>query len=173
MIKKLTPGFRSYIWGGTRLKTEYGKDTDLDFLAESWEYQGGNVLIKLIDAREPLSVQVHPDDAYARVNEGGGKGKTELWVMLDAAIGADAWIALLDHRKFRLEIIGLFPGTGWIDEVRIAVSRIVPANLDFMLTIFTICWEQVRDGFESWGAVLASEKTWQELLEGALPGKET
>lgn len=42
------------------------------------------ILIKLIDARKNLSVQVHPDDAYARKYEGGQLGKTELWYVLDA-----------------------------------------------------------------------------------------
>ena len=42
------------------------------------------LLIKLIDARDRLSIQVHPDDAYARTH-GGGFGKTEMWVILDAA----------------------------------------------------------------------------------------
>ena len=44
-------------------------------------------LIKLIDAGKDLSVQVHPDDAYAQAHE-GGFGKTEVWYVLDAAEGA-------------------------------------------------------------------------------------
>ncbi len=39
------------------------------------------LLIKFIDARDTLSIQVHPDDAYA----GKGNGKTELWVVLEAS----------------------------------------------------------------------------------------
>ncbi len=46
------------------------------------------VLIKLIDARKDLSVQVHPDDDYAREHENGSQGKTEMWYVLDAAKGA-------------------------------------------------------------------------------------
>lgn len=42
------------------------------------------LLLKLIDARERLSVQVHPGDAYAARHEGGKRGKTEAWVILDA-----------------------------------------------------------------------------------------
>ncbi len=42
------------------------------------------ILIKLIDAKEDLSVQVHPDDAYAREHEGGSLGKSEMWYVLDA-----------------------------------------------------------------------------------------
>ncbi|MCD7750968.1 MAG: class I mannose-6-phosphate isomerase [Lachnospiraceae bacterium] len=43
------------------------------------------ILIKLIDAKEDLSVQVHPDDDYAREHENGSLGKTEMWYVLDAA----------------------------------------------------------------------------------------
>lgn len=41
------------------------------------------VLIKLIDAARDLSIQVHPDDAYARAHE-GQNGKTEMWYVLSA-----------------------------------------------------------------------------------------
>jgi mannose-6-phosphate isomerase len=42
------------------------------------------LLTKLIDARRSLSVQVHPDDAYARRVEGQPNGKTECWYILEA-----------------------------------------------------------------------------------------
>ncbi len=42
------------------------------------------ILIKLIDAKKNLSVQVHPDDEYAMINENGSLGKTEMWYVLDA-----------------------------------------------------------------------------------------
>ncbi|PHV69370.1 mannose-6-phosphate isomerase [Sporanaerobium hydrogeniformans] len=45
------------------------------------------ILIKLIDAKDHLSVQVHPDDAYAIANE-GDLGKTEMWYVLEAEPGA-------------------------------------------------------------------------------------
>lgn len=34
---KLTPAFKDYLWGGTKLKTEFNKKTDLPMVAESWE----------------------------------------------------------------------------------------------------------------------------------------
>lgn len=40
------------------------------------------LLIKLLDAQRDLSVQVHPDDAYARAHENGEQGKTEMWYVL-------------------------------------------------------------------------------------------
>ena len=42
------------------------------------------ILVKLIDAKKNLSIQVHPDDEYAKVNENGQNGKIELWYILDA-----------------------------------------------------------------------------------------
>ena len=43
------------------------------------------ILIKFIDAKKDLSVQVHPDDEYARIYENGQLGKTEMWYVLDAS----------------------------------------------------------------------------------------
>lgn len=48
------------------------------------------VLIKLIDAKESLSVQVHPDDRYAIAKE-HDLGKTEMWVVLDCEEGASLY----------------------------------------------------------------------------------
>ena len=42
------------------------------------------VLVKLIDAKRDLSVQVHPSDEYAREHENGQNGKTEMWYVMDA-----------------------------------------------------------------------------------------
>ncbi|MBR1591949.1 MAG: class I mannose-6-phosphate isomerase [Ruminococcus sp.] len=119
MIFKLKPVGKDYIWGGCRLKNEYGKNIPLSPLAETWEcsvhpdgestadegefsgktlknilslhpeYCGTNnkdgmpLLIKLIDAADNLSVQVHPDDEYAMLHE-NQNGKTEMWYVLDA-----------------------------------------------------------------------------------------
>ena len=62
-------------------------------LSELWKEQPelfGNtgldrfpLLIKIIDAKADLSIQVHPDDAYAMKNENGSLGKTECWYILD------------------------------------------------------------------------------------------
>lgn len=113
---KLNPVFKDYIWGGDKLKSLYHKKSNLDVVAESWELsthkdgqctiaegsyadttlasfikeKGGDelpILIKLIDAKDNLSVQVHPDDTYALKNE-GDFGKTEMWYVLEAEEGA-------------------------------------------------------------------------------------
>jgi mannose-6-phosphate isomerase len=61
---------------GTRTAARYGADFPL--------------LAKFIDAADRLSIQVHPDDAYAHSREAhtGFHGKTEAWYILDAAPGA-------------------------------------------------------------------------------------
>ena len=46
------------------------------------------LLVKIIDAKDDLSIQVHPDDAYAGENENGSLGKTECWYILDCPEGA-------------------------------------------------------------------------------------
>lgn len=46
------------------------------------------LLVKIIDAKDDLSIQVHPDDTYAKVNENGSLGKTECWYVLDSRDGA-------------------------------------------------------------------------------------
>ena len=47
-----------------------------------------SILVKLIDAGENASIQVHPDDEYAHIHENGENGKAEMWYVLDA--GEDA-----------------------------------------------------------------------------------
>ena len=55
-----------------------------EYLGTHPDYQDGlPILIKFIDAREDLSVQVHPDDDYAAQHENGSLGKTEMWYIVD------------------------------------------------------------------------------------------
>ncbi|WP_343119440.1 type I phosphomannose isomerase catalytic subunit, partial [Clostridioides difficile] len=41
------------------------------------------LLTKILDANDNLSVQVHPNDEYAKKNENGELGKTECWYVID------------------------------------------------------------------------------------------
>jgi len=56
------------------------------------------LLLKLLDAREKLSVQVHPDDAYAMAHE-KKTGKSEAWYILDAKPGAKLVYGIDTHGK--------------------------------------------------------------------------
>jgi len=123
---KLQAPLKDYLWGGTKLKSQFHKKTQLEKVAESWElschkdgssvivngeYQGMTlpdyiekvgkgvlgknseafsyfpILIKIIDAADNLSVQVHPENEYALKVE-GEYGKTEMWYIVDCEEGA-------------------------------------------------------------------------------------
>ena len=121
-IYKITPRLYDKIWGGYKL-ADYGKGDgerigeswELSFTdgceasvdgrlineAIAPEELGENcrrfeffpVLTKFIDAAEKLSVQVHPEDAYALANE-GQYGKTEMWYVVEAEEGAGLYVGL-------------------------------------------------------------------------------
>jgi len=134
---KLAPVFKDYLWGGTKLRTQFGKNCDWDKIAESWElsthkdgmsviaegeYAGLTfpeylaktnsagkkaesfeffpILIKFIDAKDNLSIQVHPSDDYALKNE-NSFGKTEMWYILDC--DEDAFIYYGFNREITRE----------------------------------------------------------------------
>lgn len=114
---KLKSVLKDYIWGGVKFGEMFGRDNGGKKISESWEvsvhpdglstYEGGTfaeylqrnpqavdklgspfpVLIKYIDAAQNLSVQVHPNDEYARRVE-NDNGKTEMWYILGADAGA-------------------------------------------------------------------------------------
>lgn len=124
---KLIPACKNYLWGGTRLKEDYRKQSEEPSVAESWEVsvhrdgpsviangefagrtladyfaacpqalgrvEAFPILVKLIDAADRLSVQVHPSDGYARVHE-NDNGKTEMWYIVDAEPGSGIYCGL-------------------------------------------------------------------------------
>lgn len=63
------------------------------------------ILVKFIFPQDQLSIQVHPDDAYAAAHEqaAGGRGKTEMWHAVSAEPGAKVLVGLhagVDQSKF-------------------------------------------------------------------------
>ena len=65
------------------------------------------VLTKIIDAHEPLSVQVHPDDTYAQRIEHQPVGKTECWYILAADSGAElvlGWTHDTDRAEYERRV---------------------------------------------------------------------
>lgn len=54
------------------------------------------LLIKIIDAKQDLSVQVHPDDALAKVRH-NSLGKTEMWYIIDTEPGAKIYAGLSEQ----------------------------------------------------------------------------
>ncbi len=133
----LRPVLKSYLWGGQRLKTDFRFQTDATNVAEGWllachrdgtnivengVYAGESlqdvlshwgyteplpVLIKLIDAADKLSVQVHPDDEYANKHE-NDNGKTEMWYVVDCEENAELIYGFkheLTQEEFRERIV--------------------------------------------------------------------
>lgn len=79
---------KSGIFAGKDLKTVIKEHPE--FLGTNPKNKGElPILIKFIDAKEKLSVQVHPNDEYAMKNEKGSLGKTELWYVVEAKPGAE------------------------------------------------------------------------------------
>ncbi len=74
------------------------------------------LLIKIIDAREDLSIQVHPDDVYAAKNENGSMGKTECWYILDAP--ENATLVIGHNAKDKNELIDMIQNGRWTDFLR-------------------------------------------------------
>lgn len=70
------------------------------------------LLIKILDAEDDLSVQVHPDDAYGLKHE-GELGKTECWYIIDAAPGAE--IIYGHHAQTREELAAMINEGRWDD----------------------------------------------------------
>jgi mannose-6-phosphate isomerase len=72
--------------------TDVLDELGLDLIGENnaWAHEREKfpLLVKLLDANRPLSVQVHPDDEYALTHEGNELGKTEMWYVLEATSNA-------------------------------------------------------------------------------------
>ncbi|MGE5631523.1 MAG: type I phosphomannose isomerase catalytic subunit [Caulobacteraceae bacterium] len=77
---------RSGTFQGLTLDELWGRDRSIFGDIDGDEFP---LLIKMIDASDDLSIQVHPDDAYALVKGNGTKGKTECWYVLDCAAGGE------------------------------------------------------------------------------------
>lgn len=73
------------------------------------------LLTKIIDAKDDLSVQVHPDDVYGLKNE-GELGKTECWYIVDAE--EDAEIVFGHHAQTQDEFIRMIENEQWDDLLR-------------------------------------------------------
>ena len=74
-------------WAGAAL-AEYVESCGIEVLGRNCRrFEEFPILVKFIDAKDDLSVQVHPDNSYALKNE-GQYGKTEMWYIVDCKEGA-------------------------------------------------------------------------------------
>lgn len=156
----LEPVIHNNIWGGRKLKSEWGYDIPDGPVGEAWvigahphgdcrvaagPYAGWTLsrvwaeahdqvfagvagdrfplLVKIIDAEQDLSIQVHPDDAYAAEHEHGSLGKCECWYVLDAAPGAT--IIVGQHAPDRTHFEAAVKAGAWdtlLNEIPIAAG---------------------------------------------------
>ena len=100
--------------GDCMVATKEGSDYSGKTLSELWKNnkelwgESGKaevftLLTKLISAETDLSIQVHPDDEYAKAHENGSLGKTECWYVADAKEGATIVIGHNAKDKEELE----------------------------------------------------------------------
>lgn len=148
----LEPVFTHNIWGGTKLREEFGYQIEGNDIGECWgvaAHDNGNctiksgkfagkplaelwkeqkelfggvqsdrfpLLIKIIDAKDDLSIQVHPDDTYAAKNENGSFGKMECWYILDCPDNASLVIG--HNAKDRDELKDMIDNKRWSEFIR-------------------------------------------------------
>ena len=171
----LEPVFKEMIWGGSKLRTDFGYDIPGDRTGECWAIaahkngdctvSGGEfcgytlsklwndhrelfgemegevfpLLIKIIDAKDDLSIQVHPDDEYAGKNENGSLGKTECWYILDCDEGAD--IIVGHNAKSNEELREMVNEGRWND-----LLRKIPIKKGDFFQIDPGCLHAIRTG---------------------------
>lgn len=148
----LSPVFMHNIWGGSRIRNEFGYQVSGDDIGECWgisahpngdakvvggifdgmnlssiwesnpelfgnlNYEYFPLLVKIIDAKEDLSIQVHPDDLYARKYENGSFGKTECWYILDCPENASLVIG--HNAKTKEELSDMIHQEKWEEFIR-------------------------------------------------------
>lgn len=148
----LNPVCTHNIWGGSRLREEFGYPVEGDDLGECWgisahpngdgtvkngifagmklsevwekhpevfgnlSYDRFPLMTKIIDARDDLSIQVHPDDAYAKVHEHGSFGKTECWYIMDCPEAGELVIG--HNAKNKEELSSMIHEGCWSDFIR-------------------------------------------------------
>jgi mannose-6-phosphate isomerase/beta-glucosidase len=149
----LEPVLKEMIWGGSRLRDDFGYDIPSEHTGECWAvsahpngdctvkngaFKGeklsnlwqyhkelfGNVkgdvfplLVKIIDAKSDLSIQVHPDNEYASEKENGALGKTECWYILDC--DTDGQIVIGHNAKDKKELGEMIENHKWKELIRV------------------------------------------------------
>ena len=122
------------VTNGPLAGTELGAllSSDPTVLGKTVAVEDFPILVKLIDAGDSLSVQVHPDDAYAARVE-NDRGKTEMWYIVDAAPDAELIMGLTpgtDAETFRTAVrAGKFEHLLRRQPVKKGESYFIPAGL--------------------------------------------
>lgn len=155
---KLQPVIKTPIWGQERWVIAAHEHGDSEILNGMWrgktlswlwqhhrEYFGDMqgdrfpLLVKEITAEADLSIQVHPDNAYAYAHENGASGKSECWYILEAREGASL---IMGHNAQNREEAERFVREGrWKDFL-----REVPVQAGDFFQIDAGCIHSIKGG---------------------------
>lgn len=97
-------------YDGVLLSTLYREHREIFGNSKKEEFP---LLVKIIDAKADLSIQVHPDDIYAKEHEKGASGKTECWYILDCE--EDATIVIGHNASDKQELRRMITENRWDD----------------------------------------------------------
>jgi len=133
---KLKPAFQDYIWGGTKLRTEFGKECDYERIAESWELSchpaGLSTITTSIHRGMTLQHYLEQDWA-ARVGEGAANFST-----LGYQLGNFEFFSICFSKEFFLTFLWVLPAStsglaatsGAASTAGTVSSRTIPASCD-------------------------------------------
>jgi len=195
----LDPVFTHNVWGGTRLRTEFGYEVEGNDVGECWgisahekgdckiaegKFQGEflsklwkehpelfgylndprfPLMVKLIDARDDLSVQVHPNNAYANEHENGSLGKTECWYVLDCE--DDAAFVVGHNASDREELARMIEEGRWTEFI-----REIPVKKGSFVQIDPGCVHAIKGGLLVYEVEQNSDITYRVYDYGRLSG---
>ena len=198
----LKPHLKDVVWGGNKLRDEFGYEGAGDSTGECWgisahpngdcviengAFQGETLselyknhrelfggikaeefplLVKIIDAKSDLSIQVHPDDAYVKLHESCPFGKTECWYVMDCPENASLVIG--HHAKSREELADMIH-EGRYEEL----IRQVPVKKGDFIQITPGTVHAIKGGFTILETQQSSDITYRVYDYGRLvDGKE-
>ena len=138
--------YKERIWGGNRLASAdppIGEDwvlsvrEDDNSIVTNGAYQGTSLadvikyeekfplLIKFIDSKETLSIQVHPDDETAALMGGEG-GKSEMWYIIDALPDSYIYLGMkddVDIEEFRKVVLSGTDPTPYLKKISVCAGE--------------------------------------------------
>lgn len=197
----LQPHLKDVVWGGSKLRDEFGYEGAGDSTGECWGisahpngddlvltgcYKGmtlsclyrehkelfGNLsakefplLVKIIDTKEKLSIQVHPNDAYAKAHENKTFGKTECWYIMDCP--ENAFLVIGHNAKSKEQL------TNWIQQGKYEdLVRRVPVKKGDFIPIEPGTVHAIESGFTILETQQSSDITYRVYDYGRLVNGE-
>ena len=123
-------------WAGTHLSELWDSHRELFGGAEGDRFP---LLVKIIDAKDNLSLQEHPDDVYAAEHENGSLGKRECWYILST--DPDTTIVVGQHAHDRAEFAQMVDQGRWDD-----LLNVVPCHAGDFFRIEPGCVHAIQEG---------------------------